>query len=129
MNYTLTSKPNGAWYLYFRWQNIRHRKAIAWNCDEQAARTAALAYLAHVTNNAYGQLPPEKMRLKDVVPVYKQSFQAQGRLHWGRVEQALDLHILPMFGERLLADLTPTDGLTYLTTRREDGAKAGTLRR
>ena len=57
------------------------------------------------------------------------SFSVKKRIDHARPKGILENHLLPTFGDRPLAALTPNDGLKYVLARQAAGVVAGTIRR
>ena len=67
--------------------------------------------------------------VRDLVPLFWQSFEVKSRIDRLRPNGILDNHLMPAFGDRSLSSLTPKEGLDYILKRQQANASAGTVRR
>jgi hypothetical protein len=72
---------------------------------------------------------PESPTFSVFVPTYLQYLRAKRRDSDQRNEKALNLHLIPHFGSKRLADVRMEDGLIYLEKRRAEKAAEGTIER
>lgn len=76
-------------------QSLREKRAMAEMARLEAERTAAKAKLKSIT---FGELAE-----------FYRAWARENRVSAGYVEHALDMHILPVMGERVAADITTAD--------------------
>ena len=133
-----------AFDLYYRWQGQRHRPLLGYNLTPKEAETRAIAMLVKIQSTAQQRSTTHTrdLTLRDLLPLFWESFQVKQRLDRTRPEGILETHLLSCksckqhdlscthrFGHRALDVLTAEDGLRFVKQRMEEGASAGTIRR
>ena len=133
MNYTITTRQTNtgvAFDLYVRWQGKRYRPLLGYDLTKEQADLAAITMIAKIQAASHTPAAQHNQRtLRDLVPLFWQSFDVKNRVDRVRPKGILDNHIVPIFGERPLVSLTPKEGLDYIIKRQLANASAGTIRR
>ena len=115
-------------------QDTRYRPVLGINLSANQEREAALHIITAIHQNTAKRPISEKdfsesPSFSVFVPTYLQYLRAKRRDSDQRNEKALNLHLLPHFGQKCLADLRLEDGLVYLEKRRAEHAAEGTIER
>jgi integrase len=119
-----------AFDLYFRWNGRRYRPLLGYNLTKEEAEQAAIAMIAKVQAQPDKEGNPDsKATLRDLMPLFWNIFDLKSRIDRVRPKGILENHLLPAFGDRVLASLTAKDGLDYVLQRQKAKASAGTIRR
>lgn len=133
MKYTITTrqtKSGTAFDLYVRWKGQRYRPLLGYNLSKDQAEEAAIQMIAKIQAKSVTPERPHSGRtLRDLLPLFWDSFTVKKRIDRVRPQGILDNHLLPAFGYRSLPSLAPTDGLDYVLMRQRAGASSGTIRR
>ena len=133
MFYSITKRPTlkgPAFDLYFRWKGQRYRPVLGYNLTKEQAEQAAIAMIAKIqTEPEQRRDPNSQATIRDVIPLFWDSFEVKRRIDRVRPKGILDNHLLPTFGHRRLASLTAKDGLDYVLQRQHAEVSAGTIRR
>ena len=133
MSYTITTrrtKKGLAFDLDVRWKGKRYRPLLGYNLTKEQTAQAAIAMIAKIQAHADHVSTPHGQRtVRDLLPLYWDSFEVKKRVDRVRPTGILNKHLLPIFGHRALASLIPKDGLDYIVKRQQDGVSAGTIRR
>jgi integrase len=127
---TRQTKAGTAFDLYVRWKGQRYRPLLGFNLTKDQAQEAAIAMIAKI--QARPSTPEgrqDRRTLRDLVPLFWDSFTIKNRVDRARPKGILENHLLPALGDRPLAALTARDGLDYVLTRQAAGVVAGTIRR
>ena len=131
MNYTITTrqtKTGIAFDLYVRWKGKRYRPLLGFNLTEEQAEQAAIAMIAKIQAAPQASMAQDNQRtVRDLVSLFWQSFDVKHRIDRIRPKGILDNHLVPVFGDRPLASLTPKEGLDYILKRQKANASAGTV--
>ena len=130
-----------AFDLYYRWKGQRYRPLLGYDLSPEEVEKKAIELInkIHVGED---EKPRSLLTLRDVLPLYWQTFEVKKRIDRVRPQGILENHILSCrhctkndlacshrFGHRPLSSYTPEDGLRYVKARLEEGATAGTVRR
>ena len=133
MKYTITTrytKSGTAFDLYVRWKGQRYRPLLGYNLTKDQAEEAAIAMIAKIHSApATSDSREDRQTLRDLVPLFWDSFFLKKRVDRERPKGILENHLLPAFGDRPLKTLTAKDGLDYVLMRQSARAEAGTIRR
>ena len=133
MGYTISKRPTKkglAFDLYFRWKGLRYRPLLGYDLTKEQAETAAIAMVAKIqAESVTPERPQSERTLRDLLPLFWDSFTVKKRIDRVRPKGILDNYLLPTFGHRSLSSLTPKDGLDYVLKRQQDDAEASTIRR
>jgi len=133
MHYTITkrhTKAGIAFDLHVRWKGMRYRPLLGYNLTKDEAAQAAIAMIAKIqTAPQAPTIEPHQRTLRDLVPLFWQSFDVKHRVDRIRPQGILDNHLVPVFGDRSLSSLTPKEGLDYILRRQQANASPGTVRR
>lgn len=128
MGYTISKRPTKkglAYDLYVRWKGVRYRPLLGYDLTKEQAETAAIAMMAKIQAESITQERPQSERtLRDLLPLFWDSFTVKKRIDRVRPKGILDNYLLPTFGHRSLSSLTPKDGLDYVLKRQQDNAEA-----
>jgi hypothetical protein len=116
--------------LYIRWKGQRYRPLLGYNLTKEQAAEAAIAMIAKIQTQSVTLHSKEDTHpLRDLLTLFWDSFAVKKRVDRVRPTGILENHLLPVFGDRPVSSLTPTDGLDYVSKRQQAGASAGTIRR
>ena len=120
--------------LTYWYQGTRYRPFLGINLSADREREAALQVITAIHQNTAKKLvprenSPESPTFSLFVPTYLQYLRAKRRDSDQRNEKALNLHVVPHFGSKRLAELRLEDGLVYLEKRRGENAAEGTIER
>ena len=133
MNYTITTrqtKTGIAFDLYVRWKGQRYRPLLGYNLTKEQAEKAAISMIAKIqAGHQEKNVQLNQRTLKDLVPLFWNSFEVKKRIDRIRPKGILENHLLPALGYRPLVSLTPKDGLDYVLKRQQAKTSAGTIRR
>jgi integrase len=133
MSYKITKRSTlkgPAFDLYFRWKGKRYRPLLGYNLSKEQAEQAAIAMIAKIqAQSAEEEVSDSKATLRDIVPLFWNSFDLKSRMDRVRPKGILENHLLPALGDRPLVSLTAKDGLDYVLRRQKVKASAGTIRR
>ena len=118
--------------LTYWYQGTRYRPVLGVNLSLDREREVALQIINAIHQNtakdpASRQDLPDSPSFSLFVPTYLQYLRAKCRDSNQRNEKALNLHLIPHFGQKRLADLRLEDGLGYLEERRAEQAAEGTI--
>src|SRR5262249_26967475 len=114
----------------YRWKGNRYRPLLGYDLTNEQVEQAAIAMIAKIQAQAFQTSTPCRQRtVRDLVPLFWESFTVKKRVDRVRPRGILDNHLLPAFGNRALPLLTPKDGLDYIVKRQQQAASAGTIRR
>ena len=119
-----------AFDLYYRWKGQRYRPLLGYDLNSEEAERRAIAMIAKIHSGAH-TLPVKAScsTLQEFLPTYWQSLRVKDRIDLRRPETVLEIHLLPRFGDRPLASLTPEDGQNYVAARLDAKAAPGTVRK
>jgi hypothetical protein len=127
---TRQTKAGTAFDLYVRWKGERYRPLLGYNLTKGQAEEAAIAMIAKIQSQpAASESRQESRTLRDLVPLFWDSFTLKKRVDRMRPKGILENHLLSVFGDRSLVSLTAKDGFDYILMRQAAGAGAGTIRR
>jgi integrase len=142
---TRRTKQQGlAFDLDYRWNGQRYRPCLGYNLAPAEIQQLAIDMIQKIQATAQQQSQASRQAptVRDLLPLFWETFQVKKRLDRTRPAGVLENHILSChrcaklgarcehrFGHRPLASLTPEDGLRYVKARMEEGAAAGTIRR
>jgi integrase len=132
MSYKITKRSTlkgPAFDLYFRWKGQRYRPLLGYNLTKEQAEQAAIAIIAKIQNQQEERKPNSQATVRDLIPLFWDSFEVKKRIDRIRPKGILDNHLVPVFGHRPLASLTAKDGLDYVLQRQQAAVSAGTIRR
>ena len=133
MTYTITTrqtKAGTAFDLYVRWKGQRYRPLLGYNLTKDQADEAAIAMIAKIqTQPVLTTSRQDRRTLRDLVPLFWDSFSLKKRVDRARPKGILENHLLPALGARPLTALTAKNGLDYVLGRQAAGVVAGTIRR
>jgi integrase len=133
MSYTISTRPTKkglAFDLYFRWKGIRYRPLIGYDLTKEQAEQEAIKLIAKIHAGSQEQQVRHSQRtLRDLAPLFWDSFEVKKRVDRARPRGILENHLLPAFDDRPLTSLTAKDGLDYVLKRQKDQVSAGTIRR
>lgn len=119
-----------AFDLYFRWKGVRYRPLLGYNLTKEQAEETAIAMITKIQGQSDASHRIHGTRtLRDLLPLYWDSFNVKKRVDRARPLGILENHLLPAFGDRPLVSLTAKDGLDYVLHRQAAGVSPGTIRR
>ena len=128
--HTRPTKKGLAFDLYYRWRGQRYRPLLGYDLTKEDVERLATEMIGKIQRGEPQQdQQTAGRRVRDLVPLFWDSFDVKRRIDRIRPEGILENHLLPTFGDRPVTSLTARDGLDYVLARQQAKASAGTIRR
>jgi integrase len=119
-----------ATHLYYVWKSVRYRPLLGYDLTMEEEERLAVAMIQWIQAQAdKAHKTEDTATLKDILPLFWQSFERKRRVDNVRPRGIIENHLLPFFGDRVLSTISHSEGHDYVGRRMQAGASAGTIRR